>query len=433
MNKLIVFTRYPVPGKAKTRLIPAVGKERAADIQRTMTEQTVATARSFAAKAGDCSIEIWFFGGSRAEMSEWLGDDLSYVEQPDGDLGHKMSEALSASFNAGAKLALIIGTDCPSITVDILEQAFEALAESDVVLGPAHDGGYYLMGQSQYAPALFRDIDWGTSSVFAETVNKASSAGLSQSLLPKLHDIDTPDDLELPEGQRLTTAISVIIPALNESRTIARVIEAAKHSNPYEIIVVDGGSTDGTPDIAEALGANVISANRGRARQLNAGAAQATGNALLFLHADTILPDRYDEHVRTILAQADTACGAFELKIDSHSKAFRLLELLVSFRSCVMCMPYGDQALFVRKDTFQSVNGFKDMRLMEDYDFVKRIRRQGSVVIADAAVNTSARRWEKLGILRTTMINQYMIAAYTCGVSPDRLAEIYARKRGATS
>lgn len=434
MNRLIIFTRYPVPGKTKTRLIPAVGPERAANIQREMTETTALTAREYIQEAGNCELEIWYYGGSEVQMVGWLGDDLRYVEQPDGDdLGNKMSKAFSTSLNDGASATVIIGSDCPSINTDILTSAFSALEANDLTLGPTQDGGYYLIGQSTHTPSLFENVDWGTDTVLRTTLLQADVANLQHSLLPKLRDVDTPDDLILLENSQPGSTVSVIIPALNEGKTIAEVITSAKQGNPHQIIVVDGGSTDDTADVAEASGARVIASEKGRARQLNAGAEAATGDILLFLHADTFLPDEYDKHIRTVLSREGTACGAFELKIDSNSRAFRLLEILVSFRSCVMCMPYGDQALFVRKDAFRAAAGFKDMRLMEDYDFVKRIRKHGNIVIADAAVRTSPRRWECLGILRTTLINQYLIAAYTLGASPDRLADIYSRAKGSIS
>jgi rSAM/selenodomain-associated transferase 2/rSAM/selenodomain-associated transferase 1 len=432
MKKLIIFTRYPTPAKTKTRLIPAVGPERAADIQREMTERTVNAADRLKTLIPSVHVEVWFSDGSMADMQKWLGIERSYVKQPEGDLGERMEEAFRSSFTAGFSQTVTIGIDCPDLSEHIMASAFSELSTAPLVLGPSSDGGYYLIGQSYHNPDLFKDIPWGTETVLSETLTCAASSGTPVAMLCELSDIDTPEDLPLLEKDPLDDKITVIIPALNEEADIAKTIESAQSDNVHEIIVVDGGSNDATPTIARNCDATVIECRGGRASQMNEGARAAKTGILLFLHADTILPDSFDDDIVSTL-NTGAVCGAFNLGIDAPSRAFRVLEILVSFRSQVLQLPYGDQALFTRKGTFHAIDGFHNMRIMEDYDFVRRARKRGEIVITDSAVKTSPRRWEKLGILRTTMINQYMIAAYKWGVSPDRLAEIYSRKRGATS
>ncbi|MEG4092091.1 TIGR04283 family arsenosugar biosynthesis glycosyltransferase [Microcoleus sp. Pol12B4] len=223
--------------------------------------------------------------------------------------------------------------------------------------------------------------------------------------------------------------ISIIIPVLNEAPTIASVISSALQAKNVEIIVADGCSSDGTADIAKSLGVRVISTAPGRATQMNAGASAATGDILLFLHGDTLLPRGYDDSARRVLANPSAVAGAFELKIDACRLSLRLVERGVKCRSNFLQMPYGDQAIFLNAVTFEKIGGFPDLPVMEDFEFVRRLKKQGRIEIVTQAVLTSARRWQQLGVLKTTTINQIVIIAYFLGVSPDRLAFWYKRQK----
>jgi uncharacterized protein len=187
---LIIFTRYPIPGQAKTRLIPALGAAGAAQLQRRMTRQTIATAQQT-----PHSIQIQFCGGTIDELRSWLGDKFIYAAQADGDLGDRMVQAFDQGFAAGHDRVVIIGTDCPGIDRTILNQAFTALESHDLVLGPATDGGYYLIGLRRRIPALFDAIAWSTATVRAKTLEIAMELNLAYTLLPELSDIDRPEDL----------------------------------------------------------------------------------------------------------------------------------------------------------------------------------------------------------------------------------------------
>ncbi len=223
--------------------------------------------------------------------------------------------------------------------------------------------------------------------------------------------------------------ISIVIPALNEAANLAATIISARSDSTAEVIVVDGGSSDATATLAESLGAVVLKTEPGRARQMNAGAQIATGEVLLFLHADTRLPEGFDHHVHRILAQPGTVAGAFLLGLDGPQRGLRVIEWLANWRSRKLQMPYGDQAIFMRADLFREAGGFPEMPLMEDFELVRRFRRQGRIVIAPVRVVSSARRWMSLGIWRTTLINQIVIAAYLAGVSPYRIARWYDSDR----
>jgi uncharacterized protein len=193
---LIVFTRYPIPGKTKTRLIPALGAAGAAHLHRQMTEHTLAQVRQL--RADGVAIEIHYAGVTAdRELADWLGADLVYRSQGDGDLGERMALSIETALQAGHDRVIIIGTDCPGLTTDILQLAFEQLHDRDLVLGPAIDGGYYLIGLRRFMPELFVGISWGTSTVRQQTIEIAIELGLSMGDLPLLADIDRPEDLPI--------------------------------------------------------------------------------------------------------------------------------------------------------------------------------------------------------------------------------------------
>ena len=191
---LIIFTRYPEPGQAKTRLIPALGAEGAAALHRKMAEYTVSQARLLRDDAVD--IEVRFAGGDRAQMQTWLGSDLDYHPQSAGDLGDRMSDAFQSAFDRGAKRVVTIGTDCPDLNHSLLVSAFQTLITNDLVIGSATDGGYYLIGLRYMIPDLFQNITWSTSIVYQQTIATADQLKLSIANLPMLSDVDRPEDLE---------------------------------------------------------------------------------------------------------------------------------------------------------------------------------------------------------------------------------------------
>ena len=219
--------------------------------------------------------------------------------------------------------------------------------------------------------------------------------------------------------------ISIIIPAANEGAIIGNTLAAIADVAGVETIVVDGNSVDNTKEIAAARGARVIASERGRAVQMNRGAAAARGQILLFLHADCLLPEGFVDQIHRALAASHTAAGAFRLTIDAPGLLLRILEQLVYWRSQFLQMVYGDQALFLTAQMFHTAGGFPELPLMEDFEFVRQLRRRGRIAVLDQAVTTSARRWQRLGLIRTTTINQLIVAAYLLGVDPERLARWY--------
>ncbi|MBF2057843.1 MAG: TIGR04282 family arsenosugar biosynthesis glycosyltransferase [Cyanobacterium sp. T60_A2020_053] len=198
---LIVFTRYPEVGKTKTRLIPAIGAEKATILQKELTEKTLQTVLQV---KEDLDLKIYFSGGNLKLFEDWLGKDLAYFPQEGKDLGEKMFSAIETNYFMSPQGAIIIGIDCPFITPDILLQGLRALDNHDMVIGEAEDGGYYLIGLRKPKKELFTNINWGTDEVFQRTMQKAKNIGLKvYNNLPVLRDIDRPEDLDyfLSQGE----------------------------------------------------------------------------------------------------------------------------------------------------------------------------------------------------------------------------------------
>jgi len=191
---LIIFTRYPEPGKTKTRLIPALGAEGAATLQRQMTEHTLAQVKELQAKRL-VSVEVYFVGGNQQLMQSWLGTSVIYRQQGDGDLGRRMAIAFQTALEAGKQRVVVIGTDCPDLKAQLMVKAFHALEQHDLVLGPAQDGGYYLIGLCRLIPQLFTGISWSTAEVLQQTMSIAQRLELAVAYLPMLSDVDRPEDL----------------------------------------------------------------------------------------------------------------------------------------------------------------------------------------------------------------------------------------------
>jgi len=222
--------------------------------------------------------------------------------------------------------------------------------------------------------------------------------------------------------------LAIVVPTLNEDdalrRHLPRALEAAD-----EVVVSDGGSSDGTVEVARRLGARVVSGPPGRGGQLNRGAAAAgAADVLLFLHADTTLPARGGAAVREAIAKGANG-GAFFLRFDVDRPAQRLGAWLINRRTRFLRLPLGDQAQFVTREAFEKLGRFRDWPILEDLDFAVRLRRLGAMKLIEEPVTTAARRFLELGAARTVATNWLIWALYFLGVSPHRLARLYRRNR----
>lgn len=219
--------------------------------------------------------------------------------------------------------------------------------------------------------------------------------------------------------------LSIIIPSLNEERHIERCIESARLLKPDEIIVVDGGSKDGTVELAKICGARVINSERGRGAQLQMGASASFCDMLLFLHADAVITESFN--VRGVI-EAGYIGGFFRLQFNQRSIAIRLVELFANLRARLFSLPYGDQAIFVRRDIFEEIGGFKDYPFLEDIDMVLRLRKKGKLLALSVPVIVSSRRLKKgfpLAPIFVSLRNVVIALLFMAGISPFRLIKLY--------
>jgi rSAM/selenodomain-associated transferase 2 len=222
--------------------------------------------------------------------------------------------------------------------------------------------------------------------------------------------------------------VSVIIPTLNEQSCLAETLRSVRGQQPHQVIVADGGSTDDTRQAAAAADL-FVEAPRGRAAQMNAGAARATGDVLLFLHADCALEGGALDAAERCLRRPGVAAGCFRMCVRAEGTLYRLIDVCATARVLLTGLVYGDQALFLRRAAFERLGGFPALRFMEDVFLSRRLRRQGRVVVISRRVFVSPRRWQRAGLVRQSLRNWGLTVLAAAGVHPDRLAAFYPAVR----
>jgi rSAM/selenodomain-associated transferase 2 len=223
--------------------------------------------------------------------------------------------------------------------------------------------------------------------------------------------------------------IAVVIPVLNEEANIAATVGAVKRLGPDEIIVVDGGSTDRTPIVCAELKVNCLASSPGRGAQMNHGAARVTADILLFLHADTRLPDTAFDDILSAMTDPNCVGGRFDVQLDGDKPMLKIVGKMISLRSRLSKVGTGDQAIFIRREIFNRLGGFPEIPLMEDIALSRAMKRTGKVACLRSRVVTSARRWEIEGIGRTIVRMWLLKSLYLLGVSPFRLKRFYDDRR----
>lgn len=368
--------------------------------------------------------------------------------QGDGDLGDRMERALRHALE-GADAAVVVGSDLPGLPLRVFEQARDGLRDGAAVLGPSADGGFYLIGLTRCPEGLLAGLPWSRSDTCEQTIARLRSHGMRVKMLERWFDIDVLADLEhleelIARGEISVAAtaavlqqirskrgrsISVVIPVLNEEARIGRRLEELVGFG--EVIVVDGGSIDRTVAIARSFpGVKVIEASRGRARQMNAGAEVASGDAILFLHADVSLPPDAAALIDRALNRQGAIAGAFKTWTVSDTSASRLRFLLhlADLRSRYTSLPYGDQAIFANARIFRQLGGYPDLPLMEDLELSRRLKRRGKIVRVPANVTVSGRRFLERPIYYALLMNLFPLL-YRLGVPAASLARFYRDAR----
>jgi len=219
--------------------------------------------------------------------------------------------------------------------------------------------------------------------------------------------------------------IAVIIPLLNEAKYLSGLLHDMRQWHANEVIFVDGASSDETPRLLDSAGVQWIRAKRGRAAQMNAGAAYLNSDIFLFLHADTVLSSSNIEAVVKAMYKPEMAGGRFDIRLDGNHPAFRIIAWFINLRSRLTKISTGDQAMFVRRKVFERMGGFPEQPLMEDVEFSRRLKREGDIACLRSRVTTSSRRWEKHGIVRTILLMWWLRFRYWLGASPAVLKRLY--------
>lgn len=437
---ICLFAKPPVPGRVKTRLIPVLGSDGAAELATAFLEDSWIALSEFP----------WaqlVLASTDETLQDPLGDRAEVWLQGEGDLGARLERVLGRALQ-DHPFAIAVGADSPGLPHRFLDEARVALARVDAVIGPSDDGGFYLLGLRECPKGLLSGIPWSAPTTCLETIAKLQAAGLTVHILDNWFDVDTAEDLErlrallgakqieAPNTKRSLEAhasnssedtplrCSVIIPALNEREYLPQTLLALeKQEWIHEVIVADGGSTDGTREwLAAQTFARVVDAPAGKGNQLNAGAQAATGEVLLFLHADCQLPPEAGDSVASALRSQDAAGGCFEVRFTGNkSRSLKVVAAGINLRARLSAAATGDQGIFVRRETFERIGGCPDWPLFEDVEVVRRIKTIGKFAVLRSKLEVSPRRHLARGVFRTVLLIYALRVAYWLGVSPFTL------------
>ena len=441
---ICVFAKAPRAGIVKTRLVPVLGSDGAAALATAFLQDTLESVGSLSwAKAVMATTEHLDSSIVSTPCEIWL--------QGEGDLGARLERILHRALK-GSPIAMAIGADSPGLPQTFLEQARSALQKADAVIGPCEDGGFYLLGLRRCPAGLFDGISWSGSGTFAETLANLRRGGLTVRVLEPWFDVDRPEDLarlqasissgrilaprtrEVLEklltdsGRTSPLKVSVIIPVLNELECLPETMSALRHQDwIHEVIAVDGGSTDGTLErLRQQEGVRIIGAPAGKGIQLNAGAKAASGDTLLFLHADSRLPPDAGVFLKRSLDSPQVAGGCFCVQFASRSP--RLLGIVaagINLRTVLTHTATGDQAIFIRRSVFHEIGGSREWPLFEDVDIVSRMKRVGKFALIRPRATVSARRYLRNGVIRTVLRVYLLRLGFWAGISPFTLARWY--------
>ncbi len=439
-NAYVIFTREPVPGETKTRLMPYYTAEQCAELHKCILRDIAEEMR------GRCfDIVVAYTGGTPQFLRNTFGKSVRYIEQRGDGLGERMENAIHDVLDMGYEKVVLTGSDIPELEADTIETSFAMLSVSDVVIGPTSDGGYYLIGLKEPHHEVFDVKTYGVSTVFEQTVDSIRKTGLKIEIVDEYNDIDTKEDIaqlrrriaengwtvctDTAHFINETLKISVIIPTYNEEKTVISMMEQlaayASGNRGVEIIFADGGSTDSTISL---LGNKfrVITGSKGRGIQLNEGALNSSGDVLFFLHCDSVLPSDFIEEIKRCMMHH--AVGCFGIRFSSRNLFMLTNRIISNHRAAIRGIPFGDQGVFIDRTLFFELGMFPEIPLMEDYEFSLKLKRYGiRPGMTRKRILTSARRYGKgTGSILAAEYRMWNLRRlYRSGKSIEDLAEMY--------
>ena len=435
---VILFTRIPVPGKTKTRMMPYLSAEGCASLHKCFLRDMSREIRKTEADLFVC----YEPDGDVNVLRDICGRRATYFPQRGEDLGARMFNAISEVLGKGYESCVLTGSDIPELKKEDIEKAFDILEGRDAVIGPSSDGGYYLIGIKQPLKYMFEGKSYGHGSVLEDLKVSLAEHGSSYGMTAEHCDMDTHEDLagyrermrsdrqlrQSSTGRFLADnmSISVIVPVYNESSTIDKLIaQLDRIRDDCEIIFVDGGSTDGTaamiPDCY-----TLINGPKGRALQMNAGADVSTGDILFFLHCDSELPDDALVEIRRVMSEHEAGCFG----IAFHSRQFFMWtnRVISNHRAFHRRIMFGDQGIFMTKELFERVGKYPEIPLMEDYQLSLNLKAMGMKPgMCRHRIYTSERRYPKKNIpkLRVMWMMVRLRKQYRDGVPIEEIARQY--------
>ncbi|SEU22753.1 transferase 1, rSAM/selenodomain-associated/transferase 2, rSAM/selenodomain-associated [Lacrimispora sphenoides] len=437
---IIIFTRVPIPGSTKTRMMPQLSPRQCAKLH-------ICFLKDIKKECEKCKASIFVCytpdeDKQKRDLKEVMGKQRGYFPQRGEHLGERMYRAFEEVFAMGYEECILIGTDVPELRSDDLKRAFEVLKARDVVFGKTYDGGYYLVGMKKARREVFGLDRYGHGAVLKETIKALSQAGITVGYTKMLWDMDTPSDLkqyrkrmrvkkELKQTETGRyaagiTPVSIIIPIYNEEKRIVMFQEQLKElQGKCEILFVDGGSTDRTLELIDP-GYTVLHSEKGRGRQMNAGAKVSCGDILFFLHCDSELPPKPLAEIRRVMR--DHQAGCFGIAFHSHNFFMFTCRVISNHRVKDRKVMFGDQGIFVDRELFFEAGMFPEIPIMEDYQFSLILKKKRvKLGIAGRRIYTSDRRFPKGTVpkLRLMWKMNRLRKMYRDGVSIEKISDMY--------